>query len=559
MTHDGSVLSWLKVMPRYKINREGEPLSNSTEILLKVAERANEYLHCADRPPPKGKHREVNSSLDSPTGWKVSIYQTSEELATSSLLLSGQLVYIRDPESQSMLAPLAKKLDVNVTVPNTTSSSRVMSPTIEQNFFESPWNAPHKLRVRSEDAGDSGASDVDDLSESSWDEYVREHGHVGFLGIREDMINTDALWMMESKSIVKAGVVRFKTEKVQFRHLNTGLYLTLVQPYSDTDHFLLSLESKADEKKTMFSIHELHSANELLSNGKAVQIRHGYYGSYLERGPYNDSQKVHPAVVTRLKSRAVSLILNRYVQKEKVLIKKVSATGDEALDVYFSKAACHHLTRFARALAVPVVLSQDVSTIFPRIDKQEAQQFSSLMARIMIFVRGYPIRTKMRPEELSKFKGGKHIVLRRQNMLREVGVLQIIMTMIKALQPLSNLLAQDMSTMRLGKSAFIEMGRGVLTECLQLLFDTIRKNAANQLYIADHLIIILEHVSSDQLASKVAQELLSSNRELQETKIGKREVAVFTEKVQETPMNAMYLQLLRTCCSCAVSSRSEYS
>eukprot|EP01031_Cornospumella_fuschlensis_P031175 gene31175-37679_t len=169
----------------------------------------------------------------------------------------------------------------------------------------------------------------------------------------------------------------------------------------------------------------------------------------------------------------------------------------------------------------------------------------------MIFVRGYPIRTKMQAEELTKFKGGKHIVLRRQHMLREVGVLQIIMAMIKALQPLSNMLAQDMSTVRLGKTGFVEMGRGVLSECLQLLFDCIRKNTVNQLYIADHLIVILEHVSSDHLASKVAQELLSSNRELQETKIGKREVTVFTEKVQETPMNAMYLQLLRTCCSCA--------
>eukprot|EP01031_Cornospumella_fuschlensis_P043163 gene43163-52757_t len=130
LTHDGSVLSWLKVMPRFKINREGEPLTNNTEILLKVAERANEYLHCADRPPPKGKHREVNSSLDSPTGWKVSIYQTAEEVSTTSLLLTGQLVYIRDPESQSMLAPLPRKLDISVSVPPATASSRVMSPTI---------------------------------------------------------------------------------------------------------------------------------------------------------------------------------------------------------------------------------------------------------------------------------------------------------------------------------------------------------------------------------------------------------------------------------------------
>eukprot|EP00600_Ochromonadales_sp_CCMP1393_P007371 CAMPEP_0174957928 /NCGR_PEP_ID=MMETSP0004_2-20121128/2340_1 /TAXON_ID=420556 /ORGANISM="Ochromonas sp., Strain CCMP1393" /LENGTH=327 /DNA_ID=CAMNT_0016206083 /DNA_START=25 /DNA_END=1005 /DNA_ORIENTATION=- len=114
LNSDGSVMSWFKVMPRYKINREGEVINNNTEILLKVSERSNEFLHCADRPPPRGKHHEVNSSMESPTPWRMSIFQHSDELQESTLLLHGQQVYIRDPESQCLLAPIIRPLQIAV-------------------------------------------------------------------------------------------------------------------------------------------------------------------------------------------------------------------------------------------------------------------------------------------------------------------------------------------------------------------------------------------------------------------------------------------------------------
>ena len=47
------------------------------------------------------------------------------------------------------------------------------------------------------------------------------------------------------------------------------------------------------------------------------------------------------------------------------------------------------------------------------------------------------------------------------------------------------------------------------------------------------------------MAAKVANELLSSNRELQEKKIGINEITIFAEKMREVPMNSMYLQLLK--------------
>jgi hypothetical protein len=62
LSTDGSVMSWIKIMPKYKINREGEPVKTNIEVLLKVSERSGEFLHCADR-MSRGRSREINSSL----------------------------------------------------------------------------------------------------------------------------------------------------------------------------------------------------------------------------------------------------------------------------------------------------------------------------------------------------------------------------------------------------------------------------------------------------------------------------------------------------------------
>ena len=53
MTLDGSIDSWIQILPRYKINKEGDFILNNTEVLLKISERSGEYLHCSEKEPPK--------------------------------------------------------------------------------------------------------------------------------------------------------------------------------------------------------------------------------------------------------------------------------------------------------------------------------------------------------------------------------------------------------------------------------------------------------------------------------------------------------------------------
>ena len=100
----GSTYSWIQILPRYKINRNGDRILNRTEVLLKVAERSNEYIHCSNNSNFEKSltYREVNCSLEK-SSWQINMFLSSQDAINKKLLLAGQLVYIREPESLSCL------------------------------------------------------------------------------------------------------------------------------------------------------------------------------------------------------------------------------------------------------------------------------------------------------------------------------------------------------------------------------------------------------------------------------------------------------------------------
>eukprot|EP01034_Spumella_vulgaris_P030317 gene30317-37510_t len=353
MSTDGSVMSWIKIMPKYKINREGEPVKSNIEVLLKVSERSSEFLHCADRPPSKGKSREVNSSLEEPTPWRINVFQKVDEFQNPALLLAGELVYIRDPELQCMLAPLTRPMEISI--PQAPQSTRLNSP--EAHFFESPWTS-EKFNILNaaspgssmdlgrsspksrEDNSDSHDEDIpDDVSVSSVDEFVTDYGEVVLKPMEEDTLDTDAIWMLENKSITKGGSVAFKTDRVHLRHFNTGKYLSMKpRGEDDSQGYLLTLESDPSDND-LFAIIQLHSASEFLNNAKAMQLKHDKYNMFIERGTYQDSQRVYTCLTNKAKSKGVNIIINRYTQKEKFsVVKAAGKTVDEIQDIYFGKA-----------------------------------------------------------------------------------------------------------------------------------------------------------------------------------------------------------------------------
>lgn len=569
LSSDGSVMSWLKIIPRFKINREGEQITNNVEIQLRVLERSNEFLHCAERKPPRGKHHEVNSSLESPTPWRISIFQKTQDLKEKSLLLNGQLVYIRDPESQCVLAPLSRpltithrKLHKNQTAPANSGGGNELpqfqSAWSSKQFitFSSNGNSLASMSMNNYDDSPSPTKDEesDDESVSSIDEFVEENGDVIFKPFQESVQDSDAIWVMESKSITKGGVMKFRTEKVHFRHFNSGRYLSLKARSERSDIMIPYMTDAPSEKGTLFSLNQLHSTEENLINLRAVQLKHNYSNLYFLRGEYHDGQRVSPCLTTRSKGKSVSIILSRYEQVERKAFgaaPQSSSQVEPVLDINFGSSVMYHINRCLKAATIPNYSVTEFQSVWIKMDVADRDLYGSILARAALFVRGYPIIASA--SELQKIKPDKSSIPQRQNMFREQGLLQAMVNMLDFLSPIAELASKVKEQPNPGqKGAGIESCRVALSQTLGMLFDLIKGNLDNQLYIADHLLVILAHVSNDKMAANVARELLSSNRELQETRIGLKEVNIFADEMKKVPMNSMYLQLLQTCCSCSV-------
>lgn len=110
LSPEGSAESWFTVLPRYKIDREGDLVPAVTEVYLKLAERSNEFLHCADKDPPKGLKREVNIALGIPTSWRLQIFRSAVDTITRTNVMCGMTVVLNDPESNTYLSVCSPSL-----------------------------------------------------------------------------------------------------------------------------------------------------------------------------------------------------------------------------------------------------------------------------------------------------------------------------------------------------------------------------------------------------------------------------------------------------------------
>jgi hypothetical protein len=320
------------------------------------------------------------------------------------------------------------------------------------------------------------------------------------------------------------------------------------------------LENETSEVDTLFSISLLHSGDELLKNSKAMQLMHSFSGAYFERGEWIDSREIHSCQSAFDSGKAINMIINRYSQRDRsVMGKKEDHMPDYVLDVYFGNAILNQITHYVKTCVIPSNLANcDSITLWPKVDPEDRDFFGTLISRALLFLKGYPILLDPSITDMSKYKIDRLVVLRRQDLFREIGIVQEVMAMLNLLQPVSdgvNYLRQSTNQKDSSNALlvlFMQESKFVLNQCLLLLFEMLRNNQKSQMYISDYLLVILAHVSMNKMAATIARELLSSNKELQETKIGIKEITVFAEKMREIQMNALYLELLQTCCSCLV-------
>lgn len=506
----GTPNSWFIIQPRFKINRNGDFVFSNTEIVLRVAERSNEYLHCADRelePYP----REINASLEA-TSWILNVFQSSLSTEDPNTLLTSQLIYLHDPETLS-----------NLTI----------------------YMRPPRIATG------------DDESEISDDDSMMALSANGEVVIDPmgNTLSSNALWMLELKNPLCGGAVQWKTELVRLKHINTGKYLCMVRDSnaeSDYDPHILTVSTNPHDKGTLFSLHELHSSGAHLMNQHPVQLSHGH--TYLERSELREIANTTHYVCKGSKSRtqAVNLFITRYE-----LEPSVQDVVDSPLDVFVGIS----IHQFLHEVFEKMCSDSEVQVLSP----DEEAEFNSHMTLAIAHVQHSPsildgISDDVKSEALREQALVRFV---RQSTLREQGTLNIVLMYLNAMTHMFDCsIDDDMQedddddTESRGSS---RMRRYTIKQCdriceklLKFLLCSIRDHAENQLCVAEHMHVVLGFVRTHPVAADVVTAMLKDNIELQQHKIGPREIRIFAEQLvsPDSKLNPIYFGMLQAFCSC---------
>jgi hypothetical protein len=528
LTQDGNPYSWFQVLPRFKINHEGDTVFDEDEVILKIVERANEYVHTADAESEyAGKAREVNSSLER-TSWCVKVYENvkTRQLDPAVLCVS-QVVFIHEPETKS----------------NLTIFSQIESGDEDEE-------------------GEESVADGEEPAEKPSDIVLQPMG-------TSTELNSNILWVVESIKTAVGGPVVWRSQSIRLRNLNSGLYLNFTHTYTG-DPGLIDRKNLCDMTSGVGSgpnceinIHDLNNTSNYLQSSKAIQLGGSNY--WLERQEFNDKHSVYSCRGNRRKDAAVNLLLYPYFENSTGSggIPSVSGPPESKYDQKVPSVAIRglsvrsYLQKFYEMTVIPQEGQYGDGTLWPDATRAESTKFFTDYAALAAFVSGNDVAVDR-----------ERVIANRQKLFREQGTLDILMRWLDVLVPISRMTDKTVAgnspaaspRKRAGglppvgnpedKQRFLRVASSVLKRTLELLFFGIYNNLQNQMYIADFMPILLAHVGAQHKAAECVTEMLSKNVELQETKIGIREINIFTDKLRSSRMNSMYLDLLKACCSC---------
>ena len=99
---EGNQFSWFNVMPRYKVDKEGDVVADKMELVLKATQRTQEFIHTCEKLPGPRTYREVNCSLEA-TSWCLEIFRGSDAVSDTSTLKGCEIVTMYDPETRSSI------------------------------------------------------------------------------------------------------------------------------------------------------------------------------------------------------------------------------------------------------------------------------------------------------------------------------------------------------------------------------------------------------------------------------------------------------------------------
>ena len=519
---NGNTYSWFKLMPRYKIDREGDRIMSGAEIYIAVAERASEFLHCADVAPRKFSQREINVSLLA-SSFQLDIFQSIIEAQQTSLALMSQLVYIFDPETRSNLAIGSKPL-----------TSFDEKPAEDDGGGENPVS------------GSVGEPGDENTKAAEEDKYFHEFGDIVIDPTGEGIPDARTLWQIEGENPTKGGPILWRSVKVRFRHVASGVYIRMTSKDPSEEisvgNCIITTTADRGEDGTLFSFFE-PNGGKYLRNSKALNI--SFNGLWLERGRNTDSLS-YQVRGTRNRNSALSLVVNPFHMQPKIPRDDARSAP---LDEYVAMSGRKYLQQYFEMTELPT--NNSTTTLWPTALRSDMPFFLRLIESLVYFSQGFPIsREKV---QLGAEPVDPLLRPQRQRLLRELDAIEYVLRIIHKLNPIS-LMAENAKRKRVKVSeeeqSLIRMGHFILDRCFFFIYYSVLDNHDNQMYVADFIKVLLAHLSTQTLAGRCVTEMLSKNMELQETKIGEEEISIFVNQLRSSNMNSMYLNLLQSCCSC---------
>lgn len=542
------------IAPRYRIDREGDSIINSSEIYLKVAERSNEFLHCADRLNHQNDFKELNCSLEA-TSWKISLFRSSLDIQNTHIIMSNELIFIHDPETRC-----------NLTIGNKNKED------VKDN--ENPEDNPEEQVQEFHDDSDNSVNDEE--TEENLNElfnYSHEHGDLIFKP--SEFFTSNFLWKIETLYPLYGGPIRQKKDHVRFCHLNTKKYLQLIvldiisSKGGVTKKKILTTTLNPSDSGTIFDLVEINSYSKFINLNKLCNILQNNF--FFERGDILDDAS-YILKVGNDKSNALSLMINRYNNKNESILYKYSNnlnsisnqlspnflfSNDEPLDEYVGINCREYLLFYLNNIS-PIYIENN-NTIWPLLTQKSINFFYLIIERLINFLQGFPISSV--DITIGIDRGDIVKKKKRQLLLKDQKVIDTVLEIINRLSYITERIDKrkndsmkndrDLLKKRSeNETSLINIGSTVLEKIFSLLYFIILDNSDNQIYVADKMPILLSHLSSQPLAGKCVSEMLNKNMELQETKIGLREIMIFVKKLRDSNMNSMYLNLLQACCSC---------
>lgn len=417
---EGNSLSCVGFLPKLRFEKEGQLLTNNSEIMVRIHEKPGEYLHAskslvADFEGEKLK-AEVNCSLESSI-WSIVLYQRVADMkvlldiktnllcitygiffSQSKVISAGQLITLQDPDSLCC-----------ITLQHHTENE-------DHNNVDRRLTMPINMQI------DAIPPSVVMSPQYQLRDIVNEH-----------VVGTNLLWLVEKASVSEGGPIFIASDLITLRDLNSGLYLVVDEETNslttspsrkNATCFEFSIPQFSSASMTMLQeeaavnigannswiAQQQHHSQQQASAENAIVVKHTDDDASPKHG-HNSKAKLSLCTLSAEKNRAASLIVSS------LLYRRVGA------HVHVGVQAAQNLRKLTRLSKRFQAGGLNVHS-FTNIVKAANITLDSLAA---FLVQEEEKSHSSRDMHEARGAVNREVMRSRQNMMREQGLLSVLL------------------------------------------------------------------------------------------------------------------------------------